>query len=103
MDKLQLIKRLKDITEELYILRNELEQEEKIEMPYWYHMPISELRLPGMKYPNIVYNACAEHLIVTIGQLVMTGRASVTKWQKVGPHSLDTIAVELKERFNIDW
>ncbi len=105
MDKLQIIQRIDGITKELIELKSTLQGEETevYRFPYYYKIPISDLRLEGLAYKNVLFNACAKHLVTTIGELISHGRASVSRWTGIGPKAITAVADELRERFNVKW
>lgn len=107
MDKKVIIDSLSTAIEGLQTLRETLlaDEDQEIRNPYWWDMPVHELKLDacGYAHRNRVLNACAKHLIFTIGQLVTIGRASFSKWPGIGAYSLGVISHELKSRFNISW
>lgn len=105
MDKLTIIRKLDGLAQEVKNLRNELlnDEQDNIRFPYYYNTPISDLRLPGLRYANCFFNACAKHHVTTIGQLITHGRASVSKWSGVGPRMISVLAEEFRDRYHVKW
>lgn len=105
MEKKAILARLEFLETQIHALREDLlcDPEDAVKFPVYYKRPINDLLLAGLKQPGRFFNACHKHMVLTIGQLVTTGRATIAKWPCIGPHTISIISQELYSRFGVKW